>query len=187
MGVWAEHELYTLSSFNTDLTRGVVPVTAAPGSIFVNNYRSNLNTVQPYAEFAWKPLPSVTVTAGMKYSSVVRTLKGEEGLTGQPQDLRQSYGTPLPSLDINWHVTDWAAVFAQAARGFETPTLNLFSATQLTSVAPSTTNSFQVGGVIDKPSYSLGMDLYYIQFQNVVNSQTVGGITTFFNQEGRGL
>jgi len=184
VGVWAEHEIYTLSSYNTDLTRSVAPVTAAPGSIFVNNYRSNLNTVQPYAEFAWKPLSTVTVTAGIKYSSVVRTLKGEAGLTGQPQDLRQNYGAPLPSLDINWHVTDWASLFAQAARGFETPTLNLFSATQLSSVNPSTTNSFQVGGVVNKRGYSLGTDLYYIQYQNYVNSNTVGGITTFFNQGG---
>ena len=183
-GVWAEHELFTTSTYQTDDTRGYVPYTAAPGSIYLNRYRSNLDTLQPYTEFAWKPLPSVTVTAGLKYSLVRRTLKGEAGLTGQPQDVGQSYSTPLPSLDVNWHVTDWASVFAQAARGYETPNLNLFSTTQLTSVSPSTTNSFQVGGVINKPDYSLGTDLYYIQYENFVNSRTVGGFTTFFNQGG---
>ncbi|GAC1482578.1 MAG: hypothetical protein NVS2B11_08080 [Acetobacteraceae bacterium] len=183
-GLWAEHELFTTNTFAADATRGFVPYTTAPGSIFVNRYRSNLDTLQPYAEFAWKVTPAVTVTAGLKYSLVTRTVKGEAGLTGLPQDARQSYSTPLPSVDLNWKLTDWATVFAQAARGYQTPNLNLFTTTQLTSVKPSTTNSFQVGGVIERPNYSLGTDLYYIQYENFVNSRTVGGFTTFFNQGG---
>ena len=183
-GVWGEHESYATNTFQTDDTLGFQPYTSQPGSIFTNLYRSNLNTIQPYAEFAWKPVSTLTVTAGLKYSLVTRTLKGEAGLTGAPQDVQQSYGTPLPSIDANWHVTKWAALFAQAARGYETPNLNLFSTSQLTAVNPSTTNSFQVGGVINRPNYSLGTDLYYIQYENFVNSRTVGGFTTFFNQGG---
>ncbi len=184
VGLWAEHELFTTNTFAADATRSFLPYTALPGSIFVNNYRSNLDTLQPYAEFAWKALPKVTVTAGLKYSFVTRTLKGDAGLTGAPQDVHQSYSTPLPAIDVNWRVTDWASVFAQAARGYQTPSLNLFSTTQLTSVTPSTTNSFQVGGVIDRDNFSLGTDLYYIQYENFINSRTVGGFTTFFNQGG---
>lgn len=183
-GIWAEHESFTTSTVQTDDTRDFVAYTTAPGSVFTNNYRSNLNTLQPYVEFAWKPLPNLTVTAGLKYSSVTRTLKGSAGLTGAAQDVSQSYNTPLPSLDANWQLTKWAAVYAQAARGYETPNLNLFSTTQLTAVNPSTTNSFQVGGVINRPGFSLGSDLYYIQYQNYVSSSTVGGFTTFFNQGG---
>jgi iron complex outermembrane receptor protein len=183
-GVWVEHESFSTSTVQTDDTRDFLAYTTAPGSPFLSDYRSNLNTLQPYVEFAWKPLPNVTVTAGLKYSSVTRTLKGSAGLTGGPQDLSQSYNTPLPSLDANWQVTPWASVYAQAARGYLTPNLNLFSASQITAVNPSTTNSFQVGGVIDRPEFSLGSDLYYIQYENYVNRRTVGGFTTFFNQGG---
>ncbi len=184
VGLWAEHELYALSSFQADATRAFKAYTTAPGSIYLNNYRSNLDTLQPYAEFAFKPLPNLTFTAGLKYSLVTRTLKGEAGLTGLPQDLNQSYSAPLPSVDMNLRVTDWASVFAQVARGFETPTLNLFTASQLTNVQPSTTWSYQVGGVVSRPEYSLGVDLYYVKYDNFVNSQTIGGFTTFFNQGG---
>ena len=183
-GLWAEHELFATNTYTADATRGFLPYAAAPGSVFLNRYRSNLDTLQPYGEFAWKVLPTVAVTAGLKYSFVTRTLKGEAGLTGLPQDVHQSYSTPLPSIDVNWRVADWASVFAQAARGYQTPNLNLFTTTALTSVNPSTTNSFQVGGVINRPDYSLGADLYYIQYENFVNSQTIGGLTTFFNQGG---
>ena len=184
LGLWAEHELFTWASYQTDDTRGYVPYTAAPGSIYTTRFRSNLDTFQPYVEFAWKPLPTLTVTAGLKYSLVSRTLKGDVGLTGQPQDVSQTYSAPLPSLDVNWRVTKWAAVFAQAARGFETPALNLFSTTQLTAVDPSVTNSYQIGAVINRPAFNLGIDLYYIQYENFVNSRTVGAVTTFFNQGG---
>ncbi len=184
VGVWAEHEVFATNTFTADATRNFLPYASAPGSVFLNRYVSNLDTLQPFAEFAWKALPNVTVTAGLKYSLVLRTLKGEAGLTGLPQDVQQSYSTPLPSLDVNWRVTDWASVFAQATRGFQTPSLNLFSTTAVTSVSPSTTNSFQIGGVINRANYSLGTDLYYIQYENFVNSRTVGGLTTFFNQGG---
>ena len=56
LGVWAEHELFATNTFAADATRGFLPYTATPGSIFVNRYRSNLDTLQPYVEFAWKPL-----------------------------------------------------------------------------------------------------------------------------------
>lgn len=183
-GAWVEHESFTTSTVQTDDTRGFMAYTTAPGSPFLNDYRSNLNTLQPYAEFAWTPLPDLTVTAGLKYSLVTRTLKGSAGLTGGPQDVSQSYSTPLPSLDVNWRVTPWASLYAQAARGYLTPNLNLFSTSQITAVDPSTTNSFQVGGVINRPQFSLGSDAYYVQYQNYINSRTVGGFTTFFNQGG---
>ena len=118
LGVWGEHESFAIDTFMTDDTRGFVPFTAMPGSIYVNRFRSSLDTIQPYAEFAWKALPTVTVTAGLKYSLVTRTLTGEAGLTGLPENVSQSYAAPLPSIDMNWRVTDWATVFAQAARGF---------------------------------------------------------------------
>ena len=184
VGVWGEHEAFATDTVTVDGSRGFVPYTAAPGSIYANQFSSPLDTIQPYAEFAWKALSNLTVTAGLKYSLVTRSLTGAAGLTGLPENVSQSYATPLPALDMNWRVTEWAAVFAQAARGFETPNLNLFSTTQLTVVSPSTTNSYQVGGVVNRPAYAVGADLYYIQYDNYVNNRTVGGFTTYFNQGG---
>ena len=38
--------------------------------------------------------------------------------------------------------------------------------------------------MIDRPGFTLGTDLYYIQYQNYIDSRTVGDITTFYNQGG---
>ncbi len=183
-GAWGEHEAFATDTVTTDGTRGFIPYAAAPGGFYANQFNAPLDTIQPYAEFAWKALSNLTVTAGLKYSLVTRSLTGAAGLTGLPENVSQSYATPLPALDANWRVTDWASVFAQAARGFETPNLNLFSTTQITAVSPSTTNSYQVGGVVNRTAYNVGVDLYYIQYDNFVNSRTVGGFTTYFNQGG---
>jgi len=153
-------------------------------SPFVANYRSTLVTVQPYAEFAWKPLLNLTVTGGLKFSSVTRTLNGPVGLTGLPQKQNATYNSLLPSFDANWRVVPWASLYVQAAKGFLTPNLNLFSATVPTAVKPSTTNSYQVGTVLQRDRFSLGVDAYYIQYDNYVNNTTTGGPTTYFNQGG---
>ena len=184
-GIWVEREGFTTYTTNVDLTRGGIPY--APGlgvTTYLNNYRSTLTTVQPYAEFAWTPLPSLTVTGGLKYSSVTRSLNGPAGLTGLAQAEHATYNTPLPSLDANWRVAKGVSVYAQAAEGYLTPNLNLFSTTAPVSVQPSTTNSYQVGTVIQRNRLSLGVDAYYIRYNNYVNSTTVGGLTTYANQGG---
>lgn len=184
-GLWVEREGFTTYLTNIDLTRQGIPYSAAPTvSNFVNHYKSTLLTVQPYAEFAWKPLPTVTVTAGLKYSSATRSLNGPVGPTGAAQDNHASYNKALPSIDANWRIRPDLSVFAQAAEGYLTPNLNLFSTTAVTSVQPSTTNSFQVGTVFQRDRVTLGVDGYYIQYNNYVNSVATGGLTTFFNQGG---
>jgi len=184
-GFWVEREYFSTYNANVDLTRGNAPYLPDPTvSPFINNYRSTLVTVQPYAEFAWKPLPNLTITGGLKFSSVTRTLSGPVGLTNLPQKQNATYNKLLPLLDANWRITPSVAVFAQAAQGFLTPNLNLFSATVPTAVQPSTTNSFQVGAVLQRDRVSLGADAYYIHNNNYVNSTTTGGFTTYFNQGG---
>jgi len=184
-GLWVEREGFTTYLTNVDLTRGGLPYSTDPTvSAYLNHYQSTLTTVQPYAEFAWTPLPTLTVTAGLKYSSATRSLSGPIGLTNGPQNDHATYNKALPSIDANWRVAPGLSIYAQAAKGYLTPNLNLFSTTAVTSVRPSTTNSFQVGTVFQRDWLSLGVDGYYIQYNNYVNSTTTGGLATFFNQGG---
>jgi iron complex outermembrane receptor protein len=184
-GLWVEREGFTTYTVTADLTRGGIPYAPGPGvSSYLAHYHSALVTVQPYGEFAWKPLAAVTVTGGLKYSSATRSLNGPVGLIGQAQDQHATYNQLLPSLDANWRVADRVSVFAQAAKGYLTPNLNLFSTTAVTSITPSTTNSYQVGTVLQRDRLSLSVDAYTIQFNNYVNSRTVGGLTSYFNQGG---
>ncbi len=185
LGVWAEREGFTTNTVNIDFSRDAMPYSSSPGvSPYMAQYFSSLTTAQPYAEFAWKPASSVTVTAGLKYSSVTRYLNGPITLTGLPADDHATYNKPLPAFDASWRVTRDLSLFAQAAEGFLTPQLDLFSTTNITSVQPSTTWSYQVGAVFQRTWINLGIDAYDIDFHNYIASNTIGGFTTYFNQGG---
>ncbi len=185
LGFWAEREGFTTNTVAVDFTRRAMPYSSGPGvSPVTAKYFASLTTAQPYAEFAWKPATSVTITGGIKYSSVTRYLDGPVTLTGAAADDHASYNKPLPAFDANWRVTKDLSLFAQAAEGFLTPQLNLFSTTAVTSVQPSTTWSYQVGTVFQRDWVNLGVDAYDIDFHNYIASNTVGGFTTYFNQGG---
>jgi len=183
-GVWADREGFTTNTTTVDFTRGAVPY-ALPGDAPVTaQYFASLTTAQPYAELVMKPFDTLTFTAGLKYSSVTRYLDGPITLTGGPADDHASYNKPLPAFDFNWRPRKDLSFFAQAAEGFLTPELNLFSTTTIASVQPSTSWSYQVGTVYQRDWLTLGVDGYDIDFHNYIASNTVGGFQTFFNQGG---
>ncbi len=187
-GFWVEREIFDGSQWTVDLSRGgqyyVTTPTADGGTPFLFDFKSVLLTVQPYIEFAWKPIKNLTVTAGVKYSSITRSENGPLGLIGKPADYHATYNAALPSLDANYRVLPWMSVFAQYAKGFLTPPINLFATTDVTSVSPSTTDSYQTGIVINRKWLNLGVDLYDIEYTNFINNRMVGVTTTYFNQGG---
>ncbi len=185
VGLWAEREGFTTNTVSVDFSRAAQTYAAAPGlSPYLAQYFASLTTVQPYAEYVWKPVKAVTLTGGVKYSSVTRYLNGPITLTGAPADDHATYNKPLPSFDANWRIDEGLSVFAQAAEGFLTPPLNLFSATIVNAVQPSTTWSYQVGTVFQRHWLKLGVDAYDIDFHNYIASNTVAGFTSYFNQGG---
>ncbi len=183
IGVWADGQNFTTNTYAVDFSRRAVAYTLAPGaSPYTALYHSTLTTVQPYAEFSWTPLPNVTLDGGVKYSAVTRTLTGPVGLTDSATNDHAAYNRALPAFSANWRIRKDLSVYAQAGEGYLTPQLNLFSTTNVASVQPSTTWSYQVGTVYQRSWLSLGADLYDIDFNNVIVGNTVGTITTFANQ-----
>ena len=185
-GIYGDRQGFDTNSVNIDLTQNAEPyvLAGATGSAFTARYFATLVTIQPYGEFAWKPTRTVTVTAGVKYSAVTRTLTGPIGLDGSATDDHASYNKALPSFDANWRVLHDLSVYAQAAEGYLTPELNLFGTTAPNSVQPSTTWSYQIGTVFQRRWLSLGADGYYIDYNNYITSRTAGAITTFLNGGG---
>ena len=183
-GIWVESEDNPLYKANVVLTRGATQYTTSPtASPFQYDYFDRLTTVQPYIEFAWKPTPRLTVTIGVKYSSVTRGLKGPLVRTIKgPAEENATYNKALPSLDVNYRIASGLSVYAQAAKGYLTPPLNVFYAQILNSVQPSTTDNYQVGTVYQHRWLSADADLYYIRYQNYIASTTLGTNTLYTNQ-----
>ena len=183
-GLWVESEDNPLYKANVVLNRGDAQYTTSPtASAFQYNYFDRLTTVQPYIEFAWKPTPRLTVTIGVKYSSVTREVKGPLVRTIKgPAEENATYNKALPSLDVNYRVATGLSVYAQAAKGYLTPPLNVFYAQILNSVQPSTTDNYQVGTVYQHRWLSADADLYYIRYENYIASTTIGTNTLYTNQ-----
>ena len=183
-GIWGDREGFDTYSYNSDLTRDGVPyTTAANADPYTSRYFSDLITIQPYAEFAYKPIKALTLTAGLKYSSVTRNINGPV-FNGGPTDVGATYNQVLPSFDANYRVTKDLAVYAQVAKGYLAPELGVLGNQAATSVQPSTTWSYQVGSALHRRWLSLGADLYYIDFDNYIDNTTIENVTTYFNQGG---
>ena len=183
-GLWFESEDNPLYKTNVVLTRDSEQYTnKASATAFQYNYFDRLTTVQPYIEFAWRPLPRLTITGGVKYSSVTRYVAGPLLRTIKSAvDEHATYNKALPSIDVNYRVAAGLSVYAQAAKGFLTPPLNVFYAQILNSVQPSTTDNYQVGTVYQHGWLSSDADLYYIRYADYIASTTIGKNTLYTNQ-----
>lgn len=183
-GAWFESEDNTLYKTNVVLTRDQMAYTTKPtGSIYQYLYFDRLTTVQPYIEFAWHPLKTLTITAGVKYSSVTRHLDGPLVRTIKgPADDHATYNKALPSIDVNERLTPHWSVFFQAAEGYLTPPLNVFYAQILNTVQPSTTDNYQIGTVYQRGWLSADADFYDLQYQNYIAATTIGTNTLYTNQ-----
>jgi len=183
-GAWFESEDNTLYKSNVVLTRGAVTYTTKlDASAYQYLYFDRLTTVQPYLEYGWQPLPGLTITAGVKYSSVTRSVDGPIVRTIKgPADEHATWNKALPSLDVNYRINKSLSVYGQAAVGFLTPPLNVFYTNAPSSVQPSTTDNYQVGTVYQRGWLSADADLYDIRFLDYIASNTVGTNTIYTNQ-----
>ena len=183
-GAWFESEDNNLYKTNVVLTRDQMAYATKPGgSIYQYLYFDRLTTAQPYIEFAWHPLRTLTITAGVKYSSVTRTLDGPLVRTIKgPADDHATYNKALPSIDVNERLTPHWSVFFQAAKGYLTPPLNVFYAQIVNTVQPSTTDNYQIGTVYQRGWLSADADFYDLQYQNYIAATTIGTSTLYTNQ-----
>ncbi len=183
-GAWFERENNNLYKANVVLTRDQMSYATKPaGSIYQYLYFDSLITAQPYVEFAWHPLKTLTITAGVKYSSVTRHLDGPLVRTVKgPADDHATYNKALPSIDVNERLTPHWSVFFQAAKGYLTPPLNVFYAQIVNTVQPSTTDNYQLGTVFQRGWLSADADFYDLQYHDYIAATTIGTNTLYTNQ-----
>ncbi|WP_084305575.1 TonB-dependent receptor [Bradyrhizobium sp. ARR65] len=176
VGTWAEHQPVYRANYNVDMTLGQKVISA--------NYDQHLSldTVQPFVEADWKALPDLTITTGAKYAYVLRSYESvvDPNTHGAAQ-YSQTWAKVLPSLAANYKLSPNWSVYAQAAEGFLTPPAALPGTA---NVQPQTTWNYQVGTSYQTKTFTLAGDFYYIDFNNMIVSQTIGGIANYFNAGG---
>ncbi len=160
--------------------------TKATGSTFNQQYHDRLVTAQPYVEFAWTPLPGLTITPGVKYTSITREL--DAGILGStpPGETNATYNKAQWSVDAHYKITpDWVA-YAQAAKGFLAPPLSTLETAVPATIQPEETTNYQLGTTYQRDRLTVSGDGYYIPFSNYIASITEPAGTLYFD-EGNAL
>lgn len=215
MGVWYDYQYNNRFEYNIDMTLGGAytstdtttyptgcfvsdPTTCTPDAIAANSpdrlMSDTLTTMQPYVEYAWKATDKLTVTPGLKYVSFKRTLDAQinDG-TGLPLNFSHTWTKAEPSVVAHYAIhKNWSA-YAQYAKGFLAPALQLFGKhlqnnlpPDPSTLAPEETTNYQVGTAWSSQRLALSADVYKIDFTNEIVPvasatqtiyQNVGGTT----------
>ena len=185
-GVWVDHQTNSRELFEIDFSHNSALNPVGPASIDHLQYNT-LNTVQPYLEFDWKPLPGLTVTPGIKYDYFNRSINAPVNQnTLQPLNYDHTYSAPLPSVSAHYSIAPNWTVYAQVAKGFLAPNINVLYTTDPTQshLNPQQTWNYQAGTSWQSGRLTLSGDVYYIDFQNMIGHRNVGAVTVFYNQGG---
>jgi iron complex outermembrane recepter protein len=184
-GLWVDHQSNDRQLLEVDYSMAGAP--NPPGGNVDYNIHDTLDTVQPYVQLDWKPLPGLTISPGLKYNYFDRGFDATVNQKTQlPLNYNQAFQSPVPSLSVNYRFTPQVSGYAQVAEGFLAPNVNTFYTANpgQNSDQPQKSWNYQIGGVYRTNRLTVSGDAYYIDFSNLIGSRTVGADTEFFNQGG---
>lgn len=188
-GLWIERSFGGEYSFSMDLTTYQKSGTKT-GSLYNYNYKQTDDTLQPYVEYDWNINDVFTLTPGLRYARLTRNLAApvNHGDYNGPLYSKQTYSALLPSVTLHaWINNHWSA-YAQAAKGSLAPPVDVIEVLGTSGLKPETTTNFQVGTAYATSKYSLGADVYYINFSNMLVETEVstdqGNEMTYINGGG---
>jgi iron complex outermembrane recepter protein len=190
-GLWVDRQNNLRELTEVDFTLGGAlnpqgnPQSLIPG--VDRQLTQTLTTLQPFVEFDWKVTPDLTLSPGVRYDHFERSVDSQVNVkSGGAQSYSNDFSATLPSLLAHYQLaSDWAA-YAQAAKGFLAPNENFFnySDPRSTDINPQQSWNYQVGSSYQTKALSVSADVYYIDFKNLIGSESIGGDTVFFNQGG---
>lgn len=189
LGFWLEHQSDTRQQGNINWATGKFTNAAMPLNRLMT--LDNLSA-QPYVQLTFRPLPNLEISPGFKYAIMNRQINAPVNQkTGTPLTYDQTYGAPMPSLNVHYMVNpNWSA-YLQVARGFLAPDAAYFYTPNPSAnkVSPENTMNYQIGTAWQSRRFTLSADVYYINFSNFVTSSNqnipgYGSMAVYYNQGG---
>ena len=201
LGVWYETSSTDRHQYDLDLTTGAynrIESTANANFLAGSNrpldsvkfdQQSKIKSIQPFAEFEWAAAKGTTITPGLKYASITRSVTSpvESGTRELNHVASLTYKAALPYLTVNQQLQPGLAAYAQYAQGFQIPDLNTFYVADPTknSTVPQKSTNYQVGIVGKSDRMTWDADLYRIDFMNkLVSNGLTGADAGFVNIGG---
>ena len=174
-GFWGEYIRNPRWQYNIDYTLGQI-LDVNPANPAATLYKATvynmidwLKTDQPYAEYSWNATSSLTLDAGVKYARSHRDIEAPVNQTTRtPFYGAFTYTGTTPSVSANYRFSpDWTA-YAQLAKGFLAPNLQLFYVPNPSrnAISPQLTTNYQLGTVYQSGRLSADADVYWIDYKN---------------------
>ena len=151
------------------------------------DFDSHLNTIQPYAQYAWQPIDSLKVRFGVRYRDVTREFDAsvvQNFLPGTAGTVSRSVNSTLPSVDATYRVAENTNILAQVSKGSLIPSQAFFYTANPVAgnqAEPETALAYQLGVVHQTATYGFGLDAYDIKFDNYVSIVVQNGDTLYIN------
>jgi iron complex outermembrane receptor protein len=179
-GLWFDYQWNDRALWDVDWTQGatILPDPLINNGGFDRLMHDTLTTISPYVEYEWRPIDALVVTPGLRYSSLRRELNApvDQG-TENPLDFAHTWSAMLPSVYANYRISpNWSA-YAQYAKGFLAPNLNLLyksSQAAASSFTEQRTNNLQAGTTWKTDRVTLSADVYHIDFNNFESTANQG-------------
>jgi iron complex outermembrane receptor protein len=189
-GGWFDHQtnlraLYEIDFSNNDAYNYDLAAGGTPESPYTDRLQHNqLFSRQEYLQYLWHVIPDFDVTGGVKHVNFERDIVSpvNQG-TELPLDYSQSWTRNLPSLDAHYKLADNWSAYAQYAKGFLAPNLNILYVPNpaLNTVNPESTTNIQVGTTWVGQALTVSADIYTINFSNEIASHTINNFKEFYN------
>ncbi len=195
-GVWLEKSVSDRHQYDIDLTTGlysrsetavnanVLPGTDRPIDSVLFDQQSSITTKQPFAEFEWAIGKNTTVTPGLKYVSINRSVTAAVQQTSRELNANASidYTATLPFLTVNHKLNPGLSVYGQYAQGIQIPDLNTFYIANpgKNSTDPQKSTNYQLGIVGKSDRMTWDADIYRIEFTNKLVSNGLAGVDAAF-------
>jgi len=171
-GVWFDSQHDKRYSETIDISQGGIPVPGKTGTALSYQYADLGTTWQPYVEVDLHPVDGLTINPGVKYTSYQRDLHATINKGGPNGETDIAYHAWQPSIAANYRIAPYWSAYAQVARGFLAPPIDVFQVEDPTDLKPELTWNYQVGTVLHGSRWSLSADAYYIDFSNFLSPVT---------------
>jgi iron complex outermembrane recepter protein len=188
-GVWLERNLDARYQYPLDMTTGMQTGTKY-GPLYNYQLNDRTDTVQPYLQYDWHVTDDFTLAPGVRYSQVTRQLDAVLNKVSPPVPsyAEATYHATLPSLSAHEKLSDEWSAYAQAAKGFLAPPINVIEVNGSQGLKPEQTTNYQLGTAYATRQFTFGADVYYIDFSNYLAATQVatssGNETAYVNAGG---
>ena len=183
---------------DTTATYGSAAAVAGPNTVIpasLANYQyyepSSWNQFQLFADFEWRPLQNLTITPGIKQLHYVRSvdnaLETGTALDGSGAFFTngsRTYSKTMWFITANYRIKPNWSFYGQAATGFLVPPVKTIAAVAngtVSTTAPQTTTTYQIGSVYTAGKLTLDGDFYHIDANNVLVANKHGGCFCYLN------